>query len=79
MQSSHEKKNKIHKQNYKNRNVGHFVSYLRNINWLEALEINRKETNVLFIKYFDVFESAVRFTFSSQKFDNLRQWITTSI
>ena len=34
----------------------HIISDLRNINWQEALEINRKETNVSFIKFFDIFE-----------------------
>ena len=36
------KKKEIYKRNYKNFNVGQFISDLRNINWQEALEINRK-------------------------------------
>ena len=32
------------------------MSDLRNINWQEALEINRKETNAPVIKFFDIFE-----------------------
>ena len=35
-------KKEIYKRNYKNFNVGQFISDLRNINWQEALEINRK-------------------------------------
>ena len=31
------------------------MSVLRN-NWQEALEINRKETKMSFIKFFDIFE-----------------------
>ena len=36
------KKKEIYIRNYKNFNVGQFISDLRNINWQEALEINRK-------------------------------------
>ena len=36
------KKKERYKRNYKNFNVGQFISDLRNINWQEALEINRK-------------------------------------
>ena len=54
-QTSHKKKKETYKQNYKNFNVGQFMSVLRN-NWQEALEINRKETNMSFIKFFDIFE-----------------------
>ena len=32
------------------------MSDLRNINWQEALEINRKEANASFIKFFDTLE-----------------------
>ena len=35
-------KKEIYKRNYKNFNVGQFISDLPNINWQEALEINRK-------------------------------------
>ena len=34
--------------------LANFKSDLRNINWQEALEINRKETNALFLKFFDI-------------------------
>ena len=51
-QTPHKKKKEIYKRNYKNFNVGQFRSDLRNINWQEALEINRKETNRSFKKFF---------------------------
>ena len=35
-------KKEIYTRNYKNFNVGQFISDLPNINWQEALEINRK-------------------------------------
>ena len=31
------------------------MSDLRNINWQEASEINRKETNASFLKFFDIY------------------------
>ena len=55
-QTPHRKKKEIYKQNCKYFNVGQFISDLPNINWQEALEINRKETNASFIKLFDIFE-----------------------
>ena len=55
-QTPHKKKKEIYKWNYKFFNVGQFMSDLWNINWQKALEISRKETNVSFIKVFDIFE-----------------------
>ena len=61
------------------------MSDLRNINCQEALEINRKETNASFIKFFDVFEllleshaSLKKLSYSKAKF-SLKPWITPGI
>ena len=63
----------------------HIISDLRNINWQEALEINRKETNVSFIKFFDIFELLLglrgplkKLSCSEAKF-YLKPWITPGI
>ena len=44
------------------------MSDLRNIKWQEALEINRKETNTSFIKFFDIFELVLDSHASLKKF-----------
>ena len=46
----------MYKCDYKNFNVGQFISDLCNINWQVALEINRRETYASFKKFFDIFE-----------------------
>ena len=49
----------MYKRNFESFNVGQFMGGLQNINccnWQEALEINIKETNASFIKFFDIFE-----------------------
>lgn len=48
-QTPHKSWKEIYKRNYKNVNVGQFMSQLWNTYWQEALKINKKETNVLFI------------------------------
>ena len=52
----HKKKKEIYKRQYKNFNACQFIRDLRNINWQEALEIKRKETNASFTKFFGIFE-----------------------
>ena len=58
---------------------------LQNINWQEALEISRKETNASFIKFFDIFELLLdlhallkKLSCSEAKF-YLKPWITPGI
>ena len=61
------------------------MSDLRNINLQEALEINKKETNMSFIKFFDIFELLLdshaplkKLSSSEAKF-YLKPWITPGI
>ena len=61
------------------------MSDLRNINWQEALEINRKETNASFIKFVDIFELLLdshapleKLSCSETKF-SLKPWISPGI
>ena len=61
------------------------MSDLRNINWQEALEINRKETNASFIKFVDLFELLLdshapleKLSCSEAKF-SLKPWISPGI
>ena len=59
LKQTHEKKNEISKilmLALIHIIINIIISDLRNINWQEALEINRKETNASFIKFFDIFE-----------------------
>ena len=84
-QTPHKKKKEIYKRNYKNFNVGQFMSDLRNFNWQEPLKQNRKETNASSIKFFDIFELLLdshatlkKLSCSQAKF-SLKPWITSGI
>ena len=84
-QTPHKKKKEIYKRQYKNFNAGQFIMDLRKINWQEALEINRKETNASFTKFFDIFELLLdshaplkKLSCSEAKF-YLKPWITPGI
>ena len=61
------------------------MSDLRNVKWQETLEINRKETNTSFIKFFDMFELVLDSHASLKKLScleakfYLKPWITPGI
>ena len=54
--SHHKTKKEIYKQNYKNFNADLFLSDLGNIDWQEALEISKKNTNDSFKIFLDIFD-----------------------